>query len=214
MPTPAPKPERARRYPKLDPAPAKEILARYEASAPALALAQDGTSSEAFLDALLEAGQIEDALAFLAHALPRREALLWGSRCVRAALPPEPPPKITAALAAADAWIGGPSDERRRAAMTAAEAATYGTPAGCLALAVFFSEGSLAPPDCPPVPVGEWFCARTVAAAIHLSCLAKGPEEAGPAAQACAKLGLEVAVQPAPWDEPARGSTRTAAARS
>jgi hypothetical protein len=119
---------------------------------------------------------------------------------VRQYTPPEPPPPIAAAIAAADAWVAQPAEERRRAAMAAAEAATYGTPAGCLALAVFFSEGSLAPPDAPPVPVGEGFCARTVAAAIHLCSLSQGPDKAHAAALACSRLGVEVAAGPAPWD--------------
>ena len=119
---------------------------------------------------------------------------------MKEAAPPQPKPEITAAMTAASAWIDAPDEERRRAAMPAAEKATYGTPAGCIALAVFFSEGSMSPPDCPAVPVGEWFCARTVAAAVILASLANGPEQIVPSAQRFIRAGIETANTKAPWD--------------
>lgn len=198
-----PQPGRASRLAKVATPSAKEILERYEPSDQAAALATDGTPPDRFLDRLIAEELVEDALSFLAYALPRREALWWGLRCVREITPPEPPPEIGAALASVDAWVGKPSDELRRAAMKAAEAATYATPAGCLALAVFFSEGSMAPADCPPVPVGEWFCARTIAATVLLGSLANGPDKARKTAQGFADVGIEVANQPAPWEKPA-----------
>jgi len=191
----------AKALPKVAAATAEEVLARYEASKDALALVKPGMAPEPFLDRLQGVGLYEDALAFLAYALPRREALWWGLACVRKVTPADAPPEIAAALAATDAWTAAPSEERRRAALKAAEAATYGTPAGCLALAVFFNEGSLAPPDCPPIPVGEWFCARTVAAAVHLGSLALGPEQSEKTARDYVNLGIGVASQPAVWEK-------------
>jgi len=180
---------------------AAEVLERYEPSEAAAGLVAEDMAPDAFLEALLSGDLLEDALSFLAYALPTREALWWCSGCVHEITPADPPAKITAAMAAADAWIEDPSDENRRAAMEAAEAATYETPAGCLALSVFFSEGSMSPPDCPPVPVGEWFSARTVAATLHLSALARGPEEIAKTARGFVDRGIDVANRPAPWEE-------------
>lgn len=186
---------------KVEAETASEILERYEPSEEAAALSTDGMSPRRFLDRLLAGELNEDAISFLAYGLPRREAVWWGLRCVREITPDEPEEKVAAAIAATDAWLADPTDEKRRAAMVAAEAATYGTPAGCIALAAFFSEGSMAPPDCPPVPVGEWFCARTVAAAVILASIARKPEEIPVLGKKFAEQGIEVANGPAPWEE-------------
>ena len=50
-------------------------------------------------------------------------------------------------LAAAEAWVADPTEENRRAALPAAEAAGYGTAAGCAAASAFRSGGSLGPPN-------------------------------------------------------------------
>ncbi len=181
---------------------AAEVHARYEPSPAATELLADGMAPGRFLEYLLHAGLLEDSLSFLAYALPTRDAIWWGLRCVREVTPAEPAEPIAAAITAAETWLMDPSDENRRQAMVAAEEATYETPAGCLDLAVFFSEGSMAPPDCPAVPVGEGFSARTLFAAVHMATLTCGPEPAGieTAARNFAQVGIECAREPGPWD--------------
>jgi len=191
--------------PKIEAEQAAAVLELYEPSEPALALLGEGMAPDAYLEALLSQRLDEDALTFLAYALPRREAVWWGLRCVRQVLPAEPKEAETAALASVDAWLSDTTDENRRAAFCAAEAATYATPAGCIALAVFFSAGSMAPADCPEVPVGEGFCARTVAAAVLLSVVMYEPEKAPETARGFVDLGIEVTRQPAPWEEAEAG---------
>src|SRR5689334_7381268 len=87
----------------------------------------------------------EDAIRFLAAALPKREAVLWGLACVRHALP-KPSPEATKALALAERWAKEPSEANRRACEPAAAAAGHGTAPGCLADAAFWSGGSLSAP--------------------------------------------------------------------
>jgi len=193
----------ARGLSKVEAATAAEILERYEPSEEASSLLVEGMSPIDYFDALRAKQLAEDAIAFLAYALPRREGLLWGLRCVTSITPEEPAEAIAAALAAAQAWIDEPSEEKRYEAFAAAEAATYDTPAGCLALAVFFSEGSLAPADCPAVPVGEWFCARTLAIAVHVGCLTLPQDQAPKTAAEFLDLGFGIANEPAPWDSAA-----------
>ncbi len=187
--------------PKVEAASAREILEQYDASEAALELDAEGTTPSAFLDSLFRARLFEDAITFLAYALPKREAVWWGLSCARDATPSDAPPEQFEALTSVESWLEAPDDERRREAFTFAEKATYGAPAGCIALAAFFSEGSLAPADCPPVPVGEEFCARTVAAAVLLSSLQVSPDESPALAKDYAERGIETARCVAPWDE-------------
>jgi hypothetical protein len=119
----------------------------------------------------------DDAIRFLASALPKREAVFWGILCVKHAIA-KPAPEAAKAIAAAEAWVKDQSESTRRAAESAAEAAGYSTPAGCLAAASFWSGGSIAPPHLAPVPPKDELTASAVAGAILLASIAApgGPE--------------------------------------
>lgn len=93
-----------------------------------------------------------DAVRFLALALPRFESLAWASRILEEeARDRRLPSRDRQALDFALRWLGDPDDARRRAAFEAAEAAGDRAPERMLALAVFFSGGSISMPDLPPV---------------------------------------------------------------
>ncbi len=200
--TPAPASPAARGLFKIEAQLAAEVCQRYEPGAGAAKLLEPGINPEGFLERLADNELFEDALTFIAYALPKREAIWWGLCCVRELTPQEPPAPIASALAAVQAWVDQPDEERRRAAMPAAETATFGTPAGCAALAVFFSGGSMAPPDCPKVPPDEKLTARTIAAAVVLGILTAEPDKADEHARAFVARGIEVASESAPWDAP------------
>jgi hypothetical protein len=133
-----------------------------------------------FFDALAAVPAFaDDAVRFLAAALPKREAVWWGVLCAKEALP-KPDPAAAKAVAAAEAWVKEPSEANRRAAGAAAAAAGYGTPAGCLAAAAFWSGGSLNPPHLPPVPPKDDLTGTAIAGAVLLASVAApaGPEAA------------------------------------
>jgi hypothetical protein len=188
---------------KLEAKSAAEICQRFEPGPAAAGLLASHLEPEAFLAELRAQALYDDAYLFLAHGLPRREAILWCLACVREACPAPSPPEQSA-IEAAEKWLAEPSDAHRRAALQAAEAATYGTPAGCCALAVFFSDGSIAPTDCPSVPPPEGLAARTVASTVTLCGLSVPPERAAEAADGFVARGQEIASAPAPWERKPR----------
>src|SRR5437899_8668487 len=109
---------------------AAEVCKHFPLGEDAKKLLRDGLTPAQFLDILIEKQQFPDAVRFLAHALPKREAVWWACLCSRAAGGSNPPPQIGAALQTAEKWVVDPSEENRRAAMPAAEAAEFKTPAG------------------------------------------------------------------------------------
>ena len=109
-----------------------------------LALAKEGQPPKALFDALLSKEMIQEAVKFSAASLPRREAVWWALACVRAAAGPAAPLVQTQAMLAVEKWVVQPKEEHRRACEKASPLATSDTPAGLLALAVFFAEGSIA----------------------------------------------------------------------
>jgi hypothetical protein len=153
----------------------------------------------AFLSALIEGALFADAVRFVAHALPRREAVWWAWVCARKAPGTEPAPKTKAALEATERWIVQPTEEHRRAAMAAGEVAELSTPAGCAALAAFLSSGSLAPPNVQPIPPGEFLTAKAVAGCVTLAAVVDEPEHAAEKFREFIGLGVEVADRTKLW---------------
>jgi len=156
---------------------AAEVCKRIALSPAAKKLLQDHLTLLPFLQVLVSQELYADALRLLAHALPKREAVWWACRCARLENA-EPLPAEAAALAAAEAWVKDPSEANRRAAQAAAETAEFTTPAGCAAIAAFWSGGSLAPPDAPVVVPGETLTAQGVANAVLLTAEVRRPESA------------------------------------
>jgi hypothetical protein len=178
---------------KVEARTAAEVCKRFPLGEEAKKLLRDGLTPRQFLDALLERQEYPDAARFLAHALPKREGVWWACLCARAAHGPGAPAKAAAALQAAEKWVADPSEDNRRAAMAAAEAAELGTPAGCAAMAAFWSGGSLAPPNVPAVPPGEHLTAHGVAGAVMLAAVLNQPEKAAERYRQFFALGVEVA---------------------
>src|ERR1041384_735771 len=108
----------------------------------AMALLRPEQKPPEFVSVLVEKKLYPDAVRFLAHALPKREAVWWGWMSARRAAGENPAPKIKAALEATEKWIAQPTEDNRRAAHVAAQKAEFGTAAGCAALGAFFSGGS------------------------------------------------------------------------
>lgn len=167
----------------------------------AMALARPELHPLDFVALLMEKSLYPEAVRFVAHALPKREAVWWGWVCARRAAGENPAPKIKSALDATERWIAQPTDENRRAAMAAAQKAEVGTAAGCAGLAAFFSGGSLAPPEAPAVPPGEFLTAKAVAGAVIFAALGKEPERAPEKFRSYVAQGVEVTNRVKLWDQ-------------
>jgi hypothetical protein len=172
---------------------AAEVCKNFALTDEAKTLLRDGLTPAQFVDILISKQYFPDAVRFLAHALPKREGVWWASLCARAAAGPSPPSKIAAALQAAEKWTVDPSEENRRAAMPAAEAAEFKTPAGCAAVAAFWSGGSLAPPNAPVVPPSEYLTAHGISGAVMLAAVQAEPQKAPEKYRKFMAQGIEVA---------------------
>jgi hypothetical protein len=180
---------------------AVEVCKHFSLGEEAKKLLRDGLTPAQFLTVLIEKQQFPDAVRFLAHALPKREAVWWACLSARAVAGSNPPPQITAALQAAEKWVADPSEENRRAAMPAAEAAEFKTPAGCAAVSAFWSGGSLGPPNVPVVPPGEFLTAHGVGGAVMLAAVQSEPGKAPEKYRKFLAQGIEVANGVNRWKE-------------
>ncbi|MBV9123838.1 MAG: hypothetical protein JO112_10815 [Planctomycetes bacterium] len=154
---------------------AAEVCRHFPLGKDAGKLLQEDLTPSQFLDLLVEKKLYLDALRFLAHALPKAEAVRWACLCTRSVLGPQPEAPSAAALQAAEQWVAEPSEENRRAAQATAAAAGYDTPAGCAAMAAFWSGGSLGPPNTPVIPPGEYLTSHGAWGAVLLAALVPDP---------------------------------------
>jgi hypothetical protein len=153
-----------------------------------------------YLDALASRGLWADAVRFLASALPKREAVWWALLCARQAHGESPKEGIAEALDAAHRWVVEPDEAKRRAAEAAAGKAGAGTPAGCTALAAFWSEGSLGPPNLETVVLPpDYLTARGVAGAVLFAAVMAEPEHAPEKLERFLALGKDVAAGRNRW---------------
>ena len=121
--------------------------------------------------AQLRARDPMQALHFIAHCLPRLDAVRW----LAAGLAGMKPTNLARRLAARKAvgrWLAEPSDANRRLAFAAGETAGFDSAEGCACLAVFLSGGSLAPAtqeqgvQAPPSAFGQALAGAVLIAAI------------------------------------------------
>ena len=145
---------------------------------------------------LLDKQEDVAAVRFLAHALPKREAVWWACLCARQAAGAASP-----ALEAAERWVADPTEEHRQSGMAAAVAAGLISPAACASLAAFVSGGSLAPAGAPPAPADENATSQTVTGAVLLAAAAEGEQRMAGRIRACLALGLDVACGRKVWNE-------------
>lgn len=182
---------------------AAEICEHFDLAPEAKPLLGPKATPREFLDTLVASRQFGTALRFLAHALPPREAVWWGSLCVKHVAGESLPPAEGSALKAAVVWVLDPTEASRNAAKAPAEAAGIETPAGGLATAVTWTGGSLTPPmpKVPPVPPGPWLPAKGVMGAVLLASV-KGPGAGIEETQRLfVDLGIDVAAGRVTWPD-------------
>ncbi len=137
--------------------------------------ASAGLSPAGFLENLIGAAQLNEAVQFLAFALPKREAVWWACVCARKSGMTFPPADL-AALEAAEAWVYRPTEENRRTAMDKALATKFESAAVWPAVAAFWSGPSMAPANLPAVPPPPHLTGVAVAGAVTLAAVQREPQ--------------------------------------
>jgi len=155
-----------------------EILQRIDVDPGARPLLEGVATVAEGLAILEDNKQPMTAVRILGQALPPREAVWWACVSARAAPDPAATPEDLAALQAADAWVRRPSEENRRAAMAAAEAAGSRSPEAWAAIGAFWSGGSLGPPNVQEMPPAPHMCGVAVASSVILAAVRNDPSQA------------------------------------
>ena len=165
-----------------------------------MALLKDEHTPRQFLDLLIGKELLLDAIRLLAFNLPKREAVGWGCLCVRHSMGTEDPSKISETQVAAERWVSIPDEGNRRAAKAAADKEGPESPSAHLALAAFFSGGSMVAPDAQPVAPPDHITHQLVAGAVMISAVKKQPEKAAEKHRAYLQRGMTLMdrIRPSP----------------
>lgn len=150
---------------------AAELCRYFTLSDEAKALLTPEIMPDAFAEALMKADRYPDAVQVIAHHLPKRQAVFWAMTCIRQS-GGEITPEAETALKSVEKWIADPSEENRKATLKAADTADNGTPAGCTALAAFYSEGLPRTEDAKSNARAYFMTAKLVASAVLLTAVA------------------------------------------
>lgn len=158
---------------------AREIGENANLSSGGLSLITGEMSPSACLDALEERGLYEDAVRFLAHKLPVRGGIQWAVECARELEAPERKARPNEPLEAAERWLLAPSDATRQAARQAADRCPEKSAATLVAMAVFFSGGSIATPGGAEVQPPPYSAQKMVAGGVRIAVVSHDPAHAG-----------------------------------
>lgn len=129
-----------------------------------------------YLKGLMSTTDFHAALTFCAYLLPRREAVWWACGCVRDVLD-EIPAASSAALLAAENWVGQPDNDRRQAALDIGTQTDEKDPTGWLARAAGWSGGFLVSHPQQQVPMPSYMTPRALRPALLLAFSKIKPEE-------------------------------------
>jgi hypothetical protein len=145
-----------------------------------------------FLKGLTAQGKLDDAAAFCAYLLPRREAVWWACGCARALLG-DIPKSQAAGLLAAEAWVCEPDDAHRQAALEIGTKGDSNDPLTWLALGAGWSGGLLFAHPTKAVPMPPYMTARAARVAITISALKVTKDERPTRVRACIVEGIKLA---------------------
>lgn len=144
-----------------------------------------------FLQALVSHDEFDKAVGFCAFLLPRREAVWWGCRSIKAFIP-SPSPAEQEAIAAAEDWVRTPEDDRRVAALKIGKHGSSKLPSTYLALAAGWSGGRIDVGNEESVPVPPDQTARLVRAAVLVATCRVDMNQKPEILRACLEDGIRI----------------------
>jgi Family of unknown function (DUF6931) len=152
---------------KINAQTAEELTKHYDAiSDDAFDLLLPKLSPADYLTKLMEKEYFADSIIFLAHALPKREAIWWACLCSKAVTNKETKADDLASLTMAEKWVYEPDDKKRRMCGTLAEKGEYKSAQNWTAAAVFWSGGSITKEEEPAMEPAPYLYAHAVSGSI------------------------------------------------
>ena len=166
-----------------------------------------------FVCALQHQGLESDALRVLPHMLPHRVSVWWGCLCVWDAQRSQPNETHLLAIESVVRWVLLPSETLRRTCEHFGRALGPGVSPGALALAAFWSGGSMSAPDLPHVAPPVELTSQVIGSVLHMAAVERDPLRFADHYRQYLAIGLEVAAGRLLWTVSGTTADRPANAR-
>jgi hypothetical protein len=157
--------------------------------------------ADALFATLVDGERWEAAIRLAGHWLPKRKSVWWATLVWWEQVRNEPPPEQLPRIEAVVEWVLDPCDNNRRRVGAEAQRLPKTTVGGILTTAVFWSEASVAPPDCPPVGPPAHITGHLTSSAIILATAGDVQRQ-----RQSLRFAAEVYQQPEPWSRISPGS--------
>lgn len=180
---------------------AAEIAEQLKLGDEAAAVAAKVKTGPELVQSLAAEGKFSKAVRVQAHLLPKRHSVWWGIVALRAAALDGMPAEEAAALDAAAVWVEDPTEKHRRAAESAAGKTKFDGPGSWLAMAAFWSGGSIAAPDMGDVPPDEKLTGQGVTNSLMIAAVYLAPGKAKERYRAFLEAAKQVASGEIPLPE-------------
>jgi hypothetical protein len=145
-----------------------------------------------FLQTLVAAGEMEEAVTLCSYLLPRREAVWWACGCVRAPLR-----NITGdravGLLAAEAWVAEPDEEHRQEALEVGTKGNCDDPSSWVALAARWAGGFPVSGPHRRIPMPAYLTPRAARTAVLISALNVSRDQRAARLETCIAEGARLA---------------------
>ncbi|MCX7102996.1 MAG: hypothetical protein NTX38_16325 [Methylobacter sp.] len=156
-------------FTKIKQSNALEICKGLDMDKQAIELLQDNPTTVSFLDQLIAQKLYPDAIRFLAHALPKREATWWACLCARHQVTDQTTVNEIKAIELAEAWVYKPTEENRKLTYPAAELTGFKSASSWAAIAAFWSGDDISPVPQAVIPPDEKLYSKAVLGAVMLA---------------------------------------------
>lgn len=164
---------------KFEPQLAAPLLAKYaQDNAANNNLVTETTTSVEYLKLLVQKGLYPDAIRFLAHGLPKREAVWWAYIAAAKYETNLADSLVVELLDKTKKWVYSPVEENRIALQPLAEKLGFSRAASWAAIAAFWSEGNITPQEKAQVFASPTLSPAAITGAILLSAVSYQPEKA------------------------------------
>jgi len=167
----------------------KELSVTASLSGAACALVKEDSVASVYLESLEQQQLYQDAIKFLTYKLPTDAGIKWAIACIKELSSPESKQQKDEPLDASDQWVKMPGDPTRWAAKKASDKTEKNGPSNLVAMAVFFSGGSMAPPGAPETPPPQYAAQKFIAGSILVTVVSHQPKDANQRYQQALKLG-------------------------
>jgi hypothetical protein len=144
---------------------ARDLFEAFETAREDIRVEPADVPSLEFLNSLVKAGDLQNAVSFCAYLLPRREAVWWACQSVRSIVR-RFGETDEAYLQAAEAWVNEPEEERRLTALDFGMEGDKTMPAAWTALAAGWSGGAMVRNEHNAAPAPPHATPKAVIAAI------------------------------------------------